>query len=180
MAHVKVFRLRWLARLVTSTRRKDPGVRRDGISILALLGDGIRVNKPPLRAEDERCELEIITNPIADFLEAKQELESRTWQQRLWYPIMETVVVAKAPGASAILTKVSDAIDLPTILGTVEGIAALGTFLHKSGAFTKTGEKRSKGTKVRWEDEPEPAEPANDDLNGDPDDEDGDGGGART
>ncbi|KAH9948885.1 hypothetical protein B0H21DRAFT_660920, partial [Amylocystis lapponica] len=55
-----------------------------------------------------------------------------------------------------ILTAVSDVIDLPTILGTVEGIAALGTFLHESGAFTKTGEKRAQRARARWEDEPEP------------------------
>jgi len=35
---------------------------------------------------------------------------------------------------------VSTTIDLPTILGTEEGIDALAKFIGKSNAFTKTGE----------------------------------------
>lgn len=39
-----------------------------------------------------------------------------------------------------LLRATSKTIDLPTILGTDDGIDALAHFIGKSGAFTKTGE----------------------------------------
>jgi len=38
------------------------------------------------------------------------------------------------------LRKISPSIDPREILGTEEGIDALAKFIHKTGAFTKTGE----------------------------------------
>ena len=69
--------------------------------------------------------------------------------------------------ARHILRDVSEHIDLPTILGTEKGIAALAEFITKSGAFTKTGELRA------HEQSAEQAEgigpDAQDDEGGDPD-----------
>ncbi|KAL6303277.1 hypothetical protein BKA93DRAFT_788947 [Sparassis latifolia] len=38
------------------------------------------------------------------------------------------------------ISQASEEIDLPTILGTQDGIATLARFIDASGAFTKTGE----------------------------------------
>ena len=55
----------------------------------------------------------------------------------------------------------SDTIYLPTVLGTDQGIAALARFIEASGAFTKTGERRTAKKRARWEEEPDPG-PAED------------------
>ncbi|GBE87945.1 hypothetical protein SCP_1201710 [Sparassis crispa] len=57
-----------------------------------------------------------------------------------------------------ILREASKTIDIPTILGTTAGIAALGCFLQESGALTKTGVKRKEAKIAQWEDEEEPAQ----------------------
>ncbi|TFY57753.1 hypothetical protein EVJ58_g6828 [Rhodofomes roseus] len=74
-----------------------------------------------------------------------------------------------------ILRDISPSIDLPTILGTTEGITALASFLETSGAMTKTGAPRQT-REVEWgaEDEPDEeeedeAEEANNDEEDDPD-----------
>jgi hypothetical protein len=66
-----------------------------------------------------------------------------------------------------ILTEASEAISLPEILGTKEGITALATFLEKSGAFTKTGHRPKKQPLPNFEEEPIP------ELELEPDDADG-------
>ncbi|KAK0203621.1 RnaseH domain, transposon factor [Desarmillaria ectypa] len=54
-----------------------------------------------------------------------------------------------------ILQKVSRTLYLSDILGTKEGIAALGEFIEKSGAFTRSGEMRSPGQAPEMEEEEE-------------------------
>lgn len=54
-----------------------------------------------------------------------------------------------------ILRAESESIELPTILGTKEGVEALATFLENSGAFTKTGEERKTYTQPTWDKERE-------------------------
>jgi len=66
-----------------------------------------------------------------------------------------------------ILQAVSDTIDIPTILGTAEGIAALACFLVKSGALTKTGERRTQGTtRSAEDDQPDAEDGADEDEDG--------------
>ncbi|KAI0916052.1 hypothetical protein AcV5_010469 [Taiwanofungus camphoratus] len=55
-----------------------------------------------------------------------------------------------------ILRKTSETIELPIILGTQEGIEALGWFIKASGAMTKSGERKGEGEQ-RHEDEEEGA-----------------------
>ncbi|KII90005.1 hypothetical protein PLICRDRAFT_74067, partial [Plicaturopsis crispa FD-325 SS-3] len=57
-----------------------------------------------------------------------------------------------------ILREASEQISLPEILGTEEGIEALAEWMEKSGAFTKTGEPRTKWEKPVWEEEPDVGE----------------------
>lgn len=64
-----------------------------------------------------------------------------------------------------VLRDISETIDLPTILGTAEGIAALAVFIARSGAFTKMGAPRPACTGPR-SGAPERA-PAVDDVPGD-------------
>ncbi|OSX55828.1 hypothetical protein POSPLADRAFT_1081796, partial [Postia placenta MAD-698-R-SB12] len=61
-----------------------------------------------------------------------------------------------------ILRGVSTTIDLPTILGTEKGIAALAVFIARSGAFTKSGAPRPARPAARLE-ELEEAPAADDD-----------------
>ncbi|OSX56921.1 hypothetical protein POSPLADRAFT_1158472, partial [Postia placenta MAD-698-R-SB12] len=61
-----------------------------------------------------------------------------------------------------ILRGVSTTIDLPTILGTEKGIAALAVFIAHSGTFTKSGAPRPAQPVVRIE-ELEEAPAADDD-----------------
>jgi ribonuclease HI len=56
-----------------------------------------------------------------------------------------------------ILKKVSRDIVLSDILGTKKGIAALADFIHKSGAFTRTGAAPNAQQPPNFENEPEPA-----------------------
>lgn len=78
-------------------------------------------------------------------------------------------------GQRHVLEEASETIDLPTILGTKKGIAALARFIDASGAFTKTGERRKKQKGVRWDEEPDPG-PTEEDED-EPEDEDDGGGG---
>ncbi|KZT71019.1 hypothetical protein DAEQUDRAFT_683813, partial [Daedalea quercina L-15889] len=57
-----------------------------------------------------------------------------------------------------ILREVSKTIDLPTVLGTEDGIAALAQFLEKSGAFTKTGEPRETNQEAEVEEDGDTAD----------------------
>ncbi|KAK0212341.1 hypothetical protein DFS33DRAFT_1247902, partial [Desarmillaria ectypa] len=54
-----------------------------------------------------------------------------------------------------ILRNVSRTLYLPDILGTKEGIAALGEFIENSGAFTRSGETRSPRQALEIEEEEE-------------------------
>jgi hypothetical protein len=45
---------------------------------------------------------------------------------------------------------------MPTLLGTKDGIAALSSFLTKSGAFSRTGTTPTKPTQPLLANEPEP------------------------
>lgn len=68
-----------------------------------------------------------------------------------------------------ILRKSSHDIPLPEILGTPKGIIALTEFLRKTGAFTATGEPRSKRPMPTFEDTPgEPEVKEDEEEGGDP------------
>jgi len=56
------------------------------------------------------------------------------------------------------LLRVSRDIFLPTILGTVEGITALTTYLEQSGAFTILGRPVSQRETPQFDDEPDSPE----------------------
>jgi len=64
---------------------------------------------------------------------------------------------------------------MPTVLGTVEGIEALACFLTKSGALTKTGQRRAQGvTRSAEGDQPDAEDGADeDDNNADASEDDG-------
>ncbi|TFY60198.1 hypothetical protein EVJ58_g5302 [Rhodofomes roseus] len=74
------------------------------------------------------------------------------------------------------LREASETIDLPTILGTEEGIDALAHFIEKSGAFTKTGEPRAAPEGAAEPDDDEEAAEGDDHGGDDPEpEEDPDG-----